>query len=274
MPLMLNPGTAAAIGHIKAELPHALMLYGTEGVGLRTLALDIAGRSIARIVEPTNTDGEVDTDKGSVRVEKIRELYDATKMKQTSRAVYVIDNADTMSPAAQNAFLKLLEEPNRHVHFILTAHDSSKFLPTVLSRTQSISVHKISESDSLELMTQLGVSDSKKRQQLLFMALGRPALLTRLATDEKLFLSSVQTITDARIILQGTAKDKMVVLSKYWSDRHKTIQLLESALAIITLTMNSNPSDDIIAMGERLAIAYDRISMNGNVKLHLLSSMV
>ena len=274
MQLTLNPTTKLMVERVKAELPHALILHGTEGVGLRTLALDIAGHSLARIIEPTNTDGAIDTEKGSVRVDKIRELYDATKTKHPKRAVYIIDNADTMSPAAQNAFLKLLEEPNPHVHFILTAHDKSKFLPTVVSRAQSLHVQKVAEQDSLNVLTSLGVNDDKKRQQLLFMALGRPALLTRLASDSKAFNGMVQTVTDARIILQGTAADKMVVLSNYWADRHKSIQLLESAMAIIALSMNSKPTDDIIELGDRLATAYDRISMNGNVKLHLLSSMV
>lgn len=54
------------------------------------------------------------------------------------RKVYVIDDADLMNPAAQNALLKTLEEPPEYCILLLLAADPSQLLPTVRSRVVRI----------------------------------------------------------------------------------------------------------------------------------------
>lgn len=53
---------------------------------------------------------------------------------EASGKVFIVENADWMNPAAQNAFLKTLEEPPRQVHFILAAENPAALLETVRSR--------------------------------------------------------------------------------------------------------------------------------------------
>ena len=53
---------------------------------------------------------------------------------EAERKVYIIDCAETMNTAAQNALLRILEEPPRHVVFILKTENSAALLPTVRSR--------------------------------------------------------------------------------------------------------------------------------------------
>ena len=82
----------------------------------------------------------VDPASGSKRpvfkVDQIREISaDAYIMpSEAQRKVYVLRQADTMNPAAQNALLKLLEEPPRSASFILAAERAESLLPTVRSR--------------------------------------------------------------------------------------------------------------------------------------------
>jgi replication-associated recombination protein RarA len=52
--------------------------------------------------------------------------------------VYIISDAGRMNINAQNAFLKVLEEPPAHVHFIMTADNPGELLPTVRSRCRLI----------------------------------------------------------------------------------------------------------------------------------------
>lgn len=52
--------------------------------------------------------------------------------------VFIIENADMMNASAQNALLKILEEPPRHVRFILTAENPSLLLDTVRSRCAEV----------------------------------------------------------------------------------------------------------------------------------------
>ncbi len=79
-------------------------------------------------------------DKGRPRreitVEQIRRLdADAAVLpNEAERKVYILREADAMNASAQNAFLKLLEEPPSFVVFLLCAENAALLLPTVRSR--------------------------------------------------------------------------------------------------------------------------------------------
>ena len=53
---------------------------------------------------------------------------------EAAEKVYISERADTMNEQAQNAALKLIEEPPRGVHFILCVQNAARLLPTVRSR--------------------------------------------------------------------------------------------------------------------------------------------
>ena len=74
--------------------------------------------------------------KKSISVEVIREMTKDAYVKpfEAMKKVYIIDNADIMTEQAQNAFLKLLEEPPVYAVFILIAENASALLQTILSR--------------------------------------------------------------------------------------------------------------------------------------------
>ena len=86
------------------------------------------------------TVGRLADDKGKVRqfitVDQIRALSaDAIVLpNEASCKVYILDEAETMNAAAQNAALKLLEEPPAHVIFLLCTENPMLLLPTVRSR--------------------------------------------------------------------------------------------------------------------------------------------
>src|SRR5690606_41517756 len=65
----------------------------------------------------------------------IRRLYDLARTKGSKKYI-IIDYAETMAKPAQNAFLKLLEEPNDQIHFILLSHQPQSLLPTIMSRSE------------------------------------------------------------------------------------------------------------------------------------------
>lgn len=77
-----------------------------------------------------------DKTKNSFHVEKIRELKsDAyTTPTESEYKIYILKNAQAMTLQAQNAILKLLEEPPKNVIFILTSENKQELLPTVISR--------------------------------------------------------------------------------------------------------------------------------------------
>ncbi len=83
------------------------------------------------------------------KVDQIRDVSaDAYIMPtEAQRKVYVLRQADTMNPAAQNALLKLLEEPPRSASFVLAVERAESLLPTVRSRCEVIRCN--TEADAL-----------------------------------------------------------------------------------------------------------------------------
>ncbi|MBQ2697864.1 MAG: hypothetical protein IJF59_04225, partial [Clostridia bacterium] len=76
----------------------------------------------------------------SLKVEQIRALRETARLAPMggSRRVALIESADLMTPQAQNALLKLLEEPPAHLVFLLTAVRAGALLPTILSRVTRV----------------------------------------------------------------------------------------------------------------------------------------
>jgi DNA polymerase-3 subunit gamma/tau len=61
----------------------------------------------------------------------------------TSNRVFVLDEAHMLSKAAGNALLKTLEEPPRHVYFVLATTEPYKLLDTIRSRSQRFDFHPV-----------------------------------------------------------------------------------------------------------------------------------
>lgn len=270
-----NSDSERFIKKLREKLPQAILLEGATGVGLYTIAASIAGRDLAGVVRPTDVSGNLDTsDKGVIRIPQIRELIQQTRSKFTARQVIIIDDADKMNLHAQNAFLKLLEEPAPNVHFILTSHHAQILLPTILSRVQQVHIRPISTENSKRFIAKLGVDDARVIQQLLFLADGRPAELYRLANDQAFFAAQVALITDARTFIQGKVYERTMVVARYSSDRRQTLDLLTLAQSILHYSIKHNPSHQLIATADRLADTYDRIRANGNTRLQLMNFVI
>ena len=80
--------------------------------------------------------------KQAISVDQIRALSaDAIVLpNEAARKVYILDEAETMNPAAQNAALKLLEEPPAGAVFLLCTVNPLLLLPTVRSRCAQLGV--------------------------------------------------------------------------------------------------------------------------------------
>ena len=90
----------------------------------------------SRRIHPDITAVDKLPDKRMIVVEQIRELKKDVIVvpNESERKAYVVNDAELMNRAAQNAFLQILEEPPAHAVFILKTGNPAELLPTVRSR--------------------------------------------------------------------------------------------------------------------------------------------
>lgn len=267
-----NQATQRHISRFREHLPHALLITGESGAGLMTAAKDLAAKDLAFCVTPLTKTGEQNQITGIISVERIRDLYDLTKGKTHKRRVVIIDDADRMNEAAQNAFLKLLEEPTGSTHFILTSHTPEKLLPTITSRVQHLRIGKLSASQTATLLTTVG--DAKKKTQLLFLAEGLPAEIHRLLNDERYFETQSQLVRDAHLFIGGDRYTRITKAFAYAGNRDNALQLLTVAKMLLKRTLAHNPSPETITRAELVAETIKRINGQANVRIQLLRLVV
>ncbi len=73
--------------------------------------------------------------------------------------VFVIEEAETMNPAAQNALLKTLEEPYGRTLIVLLTTTPMRLLPTIRSRTQTMTFGELSRDETRQVLSQQGVPE-------------------------------------------------------------------------------------------------------------------
>jgi DNA polymerase III subunit delta' len=194
-----------------------------------------------------------------------------TKTIEKGTRLIVIDYAERMGIQAQNAFLKLLEEPGANTHFIILTHSISKLLPTIQSRVQVTEITPITAEQSEQLLDELLITDKTRRAQLMFIASGLPAQLTNLATHEELFDDRAQIIRDARSYLQSRSYDRLRIAFVYKDDREKALLMLLDAMKLLQGSLKSGQNPEQVKKVGVLLAVHERIEANGNVRIQLSS---
>lgn len=72
------------------------------------------------------------------KIDDVRELKKFVKFSFFEKTAIIIENIDTVTQEAANAFLKNLEEPNKNLIYILTASNLNNVLPTIISRCEIV----------------------------------------------------------------------------------------------------------------------------------------
>lgn len=88
------------------------------------------------------TDGIIKSKSKVFAVDSVRQIRDDAFIvpNESDRKIYILKNGQNMNDQAQNAILKILEEPPSYVFFIIVTTSRSTMLETVLSRVQTYSL--------------------------------------------------------------------------------------------------------------------------------------
>ena len=137
-------------------MPHAVIFAGSAGIGKATAAFRLARLLLARpgaaddvarkvasgghpdllVVERPHDDRK-DRRRDAVDIDSIRRIAPFMHMTASQDGgwrVAIVDDADTMTTQAQNAILKILEEPPSRAVLILVCHRIGGLIPTIRSR--------------------------------------------------------------------------------------------------------------------------------------------
>ncbi|HAV11862.1 MAG TPA: hypothetical protein DCX32_04985 [Candidatus Moranbacteria bacterium] len=132
---------------------------------------------------------EIEERKGVIKerditIERVREARKDLALFPHSgkRKVLIVDNAHKMNITSQNAFLKILEEPNSTSVIILVTHEDSKILPTIKSRCQKVNFGLVGREMEMEMGSLVGEDFAGKYGAL---AMGRPGLLFEMAREKE-----------------------------------------------------------------------------------------
>ena len=176
--LIGNEETKNRIGRAieSGTLPHAFLIGGPSGSGKSTLATEMAaalncesrntgdgplpcGRcsNCRRIYDESYPDVKIlrkKKDKATLGVEPVKDFREDMFLSSTEseHKIYVIDDAECMTPEAQNALLKVLEEPPGSVMILLLAKECDRILTTIKSRAQYIAMDRFDDDRLAELM--------------------------------------------------------------------------------------------------------------------------
>ena len=240
------------------NLPNKVLLSGEKGIGKSTLAYHLINFALSENEDnPYNYENnkinsenksykliqnksnpnfyliDVLEDKKSIDINQIRELIinlNKSSFNKKKRFV-LIDNIELLNINSINALLKILEEPNENINFILI-NNNKRILPTIKSRCLNFKVF-LTKDQSIKIVNQLLKDDINNiiNNELLnnYVTPGKLLKIIKLADEYNLDLHSL----DLKTIIKTIIRDKI-----YKKDK----SLIEIIYSFIELYFRNNIS--------------------------------
>jgi len=204
------------LGFQKFELTSGTYIFaGQEMIGKRTYALELA----ADLAVPADV-LVIDRELGIDEMRNAKSFLSRSTFGGSYKIV-VIDNAHRMTEEAQNALLKILEEPSASSILILVTHAPNALLATITSRAQEILFPVPSRAVYDEVFSQTDLSD-EQRSFLYEFSNGSIGLLFDDAKKIKEFIEEYSLIAKADInkrfdMAKKLAEDEVLEKKvRYW----------------------------------------------------------
>ena len=180
-------------------------------------------------------------EKTTISIEQVHDVIDTLKTKQNADRFIVIRPAELLTVESANAILKNLEEPQERVHFLLITDQPSKLLPTILSRAETYvwrgGITKINEIKADEMIKALA---------------------------KRLLVAKNSEIVD---LAEEICKKKDSV-------RTQALLILSVAIEMAYKSYFMTKKTAFLSKIPNLIKAYEGISGNGHVKLHLVADLI
>lgn len=180
-------------------------------------------------------------EKTTISIEQVRDVMQMLQKRQLEDVFVIVRPADALGSESANALLKSLEEPQSKVHFVLITNEPSKLLPTILSRAS-----------------------------IFFLRTG-PDTVRKINADEKIMALAKKIIVAKPQELITLADE---ISRKKTNVRQYALDVLGAAIEVLYKTYLINQKSVFLGKIPKFLAAYDAISNNGHIKLHLVADLM
>lgn len=283
-PLLSKP-TAVALERFITSPSHAVLIVAPAGAGKTTIARYIASQLLqvdaAKLGNYPHFKQLSPEGGKTISIESVREVIHFLSLKTASAngvgRVVLIEDAQFLTPQAQNALLKTIEEPPVGTVIILTAPNEQSLLPTICSRVQVLHVVTPDASAVKAHFKAAGYSDSAIAKAIL-MSGGLPGLCAALLADDASH-PLVAAAARARDLLQKSAFERLTMTEEVVKDKQAwldTLLMLERMAQVSLQNRQAAPTHirRWHAVLKRAHEAYTQTQASGQVKLVALNLML
>ena len=244
------------------KLNHAYLFAGPQGVGKTTLGKMFAQAAIAGkamnldvafenkgalldliLIEPETVEKKDVIKVRDIPIEAIREAQQKLSLfpYHGKYKVLIVKDAHRMNNSAQNALLKLLEEPNQTSMLILVTSEPSKILPTVQSRCEKINFSLATQIEIAQAFS----AESGFANDIPMLAMGRPGLAKNmLESAEELELRRQQR-QQLEKLRSGSLNEKMLLAEEFSKDVARTLNTFNAWIWLLRLDGLSNQDQQV-----------------------------
>lgn len=238
------------------RLSHAYLLQGQRGTGKKQIATLIAMtlfctekdgiepchqcNQCKRIFSRNHPDIHwIEPDGQSIKKEQInllRKEFVYTSLESSTRKVYIITKADTLTVNAANRILKFLEEPDLDITAILLTEHVHSILPTIQSRCQILELRPLDSKSFQKQLTSLEeVTINDYNARILSALTNNIDEAIQFHTEEKIY-NIRDLVLEFIYLLISNEQDKYLYLHQKWLTLLKEKKELELSLDILLFT--------------------------------------
>ena len=229
------------------SVAHAYIFSGPDQVGKRTLAelfarclilntpfnieinqeltgVNATHRSDLKILAPVVEEKSGISKQKDISVSQVREAQQflAAYPYLGKKKVLIIDDAHKMTVSAQNAMLKILEEPNSTSVLILVTNEIDRILQTISSRCQTISLGLVGDAEMAKGLASADLEDV----QMTLLSMGRPGRMIDLTNKPEIIKEQYAQLQEFATINNFSETQKLLLAEKCSKNVPETINSL------------------------------------------------